>query len=143
MFRVCSECAQSMLRVSSECLQSVFRVCSECHQSVIRVSSECYQSVFRVSSECVQGVFSVCLECVQSVFNIEVTSSSSASSVSFFGILVMFAIFGQGLEGIFGAKLVQNFNPSALHVSMSSTSNTTYVINIDLLAICILLYCKQ
>ena len=56
---------------------------------------------------------------------------------------VMFAIFGQGLEGIFGAKLVQNFNPSALHVSMSSTSNTTYVINIDLLAICILLYCKQ
>ena len=48
---------------------------SECHQSVVRVSSACLQSVFRVSSEC-----------VQSVFNIEVTSSSSASSVSIFGI---------------------------------------------------------
>ena len=36
---------------------------------------------------------------------------------------VMFAIFCQGLEGIFGAKLMQNFNTSALHISMSSTSN--------------------
>ena len=80
---------------------------------------------------------------VKVVVNIVVIASPSASSVLIFGILVMFAIFGQGLEGIFGAKLVQNFNPSALHVSMSSTSNTTYVINIDLLAICILLYCKQ
>ena len=71
---------------------------------------------------------------VKVVVNIVVIASPSASSVSIFAILVMFAIFGQGLEGIFGAKLVQNFNPSALHVSMSSTSNTTYVINIDLLA---------
>ena len=46
---------------------------SECHQSVIRVSLECAQSVVRVSSEC-----------HQSMFNIEVISSSSASSVSFF-----------------------------------------------------------
>ena len=41
--------------------------------------SECHQSVFRVSSEC-----------VQSVFNIEVISSSSASSVSIFGIFFYF-----------------------------------------------------
>ena len=70
----------------SECVQSVIRVSSECRQSVIRVSSECLQSVFRVSLECLQSVFRVCSECVQSVFNIEVISSSSASSVSIFGI---------------------------------------------------------
>ena len=46
IFRVCSECAQSVLRVCSECVQSVFRVCSECVQSVFRVCSECAQSLF-------------------------------------------------------------------------------------------------
>ena len=86
---ISSKCVQSVFRVCSECVQSVFRVSSECHQSVIRVSSECHQSVFRVSSECLQSVFRVCSECVQSVFNIEVISSSSASSVSFFGIFYL------------------------------------------------------
>ena len=56
----------------------MFRVCSECAQSVFRVCSECVESVFRVFSEC-----------VQSVFNIEVISSSSASSVSIFGIFFL------------------------------------------------------
>ena len=28
MFRVCSECVQSVFRVCSECVQSAFRVCS-------------------------------------------------------------------------------------------------------------------
>ena len=46
------------------------------------MSSECHQSVIRVSSQCLHIVFRVC----QSVFNIEVISSSSASSVSIFGI---------------------------------------------------------
>ena len=51
MFRVCSECAQSVFRVCSECAQSVFRVYSECAQkSVLRMCSECVQSVFRVCS---------------------------------------------------------------------------------------------
>ena len=61
-------------------------MCSECVQGVFRVSSECVQSVFRVPSvrlECVQSAFSVSSECVQ---RIEVISSPSASSVSFFGI---------------------------------------------------------
>ena len=75
IFRLCSGYVQSVFRMCSEYVPSVFRVSSECHQSVIRVSSECHQSVFRVSSEC-----------LQSVFNIEVISSSSASSVSIFGI---------------------------------------------------------
>ena len=39
--------------------------------------NQCHQSVIRVSSEC-----------VQSVFNNEVISSSSASSVSIFGIFL-------------------------------------------------------
>ena len=60
--------------MSSECLQSVFRVSSECLQSVFRVSSECHQSV-------------------QIVFNIEVISSSSASSVSIFGIFWFAFVF--------------------------------------------------
>ena len=41
-----------------------------------------------VCSECVQTVFRASSECVQSVFNIEVISSSSASSVSIFGIFL-------------------------------------------------------
>ena len=73
---------QGMFRVCSKCVQSVFRVCSECVQSVLRVCL----SVFRVSSECHQSVIRVCSECVQSVLNIEVISSSSAFSVSIFGI---------------------------------------------------------
>ena len=32
IFRVGSECAQSVFRVFSECVQSVFRVCLECVQ---------------------------------------------------------------------------------------------------------------
>ena len=42
-----------------------------------------------MSSECHQSVFRVCSECVQSVLNIEVISSSSASSVSIFGIFLL------------------------------------------------------
>ena len=76
----------------SECLQSVFRVCSECLQSAFKVRSECLQSLFRVCFECVQSGFRVCSECVQSVFNIDVISSSSASSVSIFGIFFVFVI---------------------------------------------------
>ena len=42
-----------------------------------------------MSSECLQSVFRVSSECLQSVFNIEVISSSSASSVSIFGIFYL------------------------------------------------------
>ena len=63
-------------------LGHIFRVCSECARSVLRVCSECAQSVLRVCSDCVQSVFRVCSECVQ----YEVISSTSASSVSIFGI---------------------------------------------------------
>ena len=88
-----------ILGIPSECAQSVLRMCSECVQGVSRVRSECVQSVLRVCSECVQGVFRVCSECVQSIFRvgcqdwlsrlvvkIVVIVSSSASSVSVFGI---------------------------------------------------------
>ena len=61
-------------------------MCSECVQSLFRVCSGCVQSVLRVYSECAESVLRVCSECAQSVFNIEVISSTSASSVSIFGI---------------------------------------------------------
>ena len=61
----------------SECIQSVFRVCSECVQSLFRVCSECVQSVFRICSEYVH---------IFVVVKIVVIASSSASSVSVFGI---------------------------------------------------------
>ena len=49
-------------------------------------------NIFRVCSGYVQSVFRVCSECVQSVFNIEVFSSSSASSVSIFGIFLLLSV---------------------------------------------------
>ena len=56
---------------------------------ILGIYSDYVQSVFRVCFECVLSVFRVCSECVQSVFNIEVISSSSASSVSIFGIFFL------------------------------------------------------
>ena len=49
------------------------------------------QGMFRVGSECVQSVFRVCSECVyiMIVVKIVVIASSSASSVSFFGIFFL------------------------------------------------------
>ena len=49
---------------------------------ILGISSECAYSVLTVCSDCVQSVFRVCSECVQ----YEVISSTSASSVSIFGI---------------------------------------------------------
>ena len=56
--QVCSEYVQSVFRVCSVInvfailsnLGHIFRVCSECVQSVFRECSECVQSVFRVCS---------------------------------------------------------------------------------------------
>ena len=48
MFRVYSECFQSMFRVCSVYFQGMFRVCSGCAHSVLRVCSKCAQNVFNV-----------------------------------------------------------------------------------------------
>ena len=66
------------------------------------MSSECPQSVFRVSSEC-----------VQSVFNIEVISSSSASSVSIFGI---FEYIERYIDYITGAYIGLSTQISSTHL---------------------------
>ena len=63
----------------------MFRVCSECVQRVFRVCSEFVQSVFRVCSGLV--VMIGCQNWLSGlVVKVVVTASSSASSVSVFGI---------------------------------------------------------
>ena len=73
------------------------------------MSSECLQCVFRVSLECLQSVFRVCSECLQSVLNIEVISSSSASSVSIFGIFLVKIYWGLSLRTFWEEQLADQF----------------------------------
>ena len=51
MFRVFSECVQSVFRVCSECFQSVFRVCSGLVVKIVVIAS------YSASSVSVFGIF--------------------------------------------------------------------------------------
>ena len=71
-----------MFRVCSECVQSVFRVCSECVKSVLRKCSGYVQSMFGVVSGLVVKIG--CPDRLSRlVVKIVVIASFSASSVKF------------------------------------------------------------
>ena len=65
-------------------LGHIFRVCSECVQSVFRVSSEYLQSFFRVSSEYVQSLL------VVKIVVIALSSASSVSIFGIFFVSYSF-----------------------------------------------------
>ena len=84
-----------ILGISSEYVQSMFRICSEYVQSMFRVFSEYVQSMFRVCSGYVQSMSKVdCQDYLSRlVVKIVVIASSSASSVSVFGIFHICPLF--------------------------------------------------
>ena len=85
---------EHIFRVCSEYVQGIFRVCSEYGQRVFRVGSEKVQRRFRVCSEYVQSMLVGCQDWLSRlVVKIVVIASSSASSVSVFGIFHICPLF--------------------------------------------------